>query len=86
MDIFIYFNSDLRDTRDVLEDDLEEFLGRSDAVTGGGLGKAGWNIDIEIFEPLSSETLIEQLMTFLRGWQVPDDTWIVVEGIRYQVY
>ena len=48
MYIDIYFNAESDIERDLLEERLDEILKGKGQVTGGGAGKDGVNIDIEI--------------------------------------
>ena len=84
MQMFIYFYSKLGTPRDEIEDLLQEYLGQSGEVTGGGAGQTGSNIDLEIFEDDNDH--LQGVRAVLRQAAVPADTVIVVEGKRYAIY
>ena len=85
MDIFIYF-SQLSVPRDVVEDALQDCLGDRGEVTGGGLGNRGANIDIEVFSDQDGPLILCEMKRTLRGMDVPQDTWLVIEGERHDLY
>lgn len=82
MDIFIYSSKPLPQGRGALEDDIDVLLGDAGEVTGGGIGQAGWNVDVEIYDTSDAEEELEKLREFLRQWPVPSDTYLVVDGKR----
>ena len=92
-DVYIYSSLPLREARGGLEDDLEEFLGTTGEVTGGGGGERGWNIDLEISDAALPRQ-IEKIKDFLQEWGVPPDTYFDVwseqnseeKKMRYDVY
>lgn len=81
-EIFIYSKKSLLQyagkARDELEDDLEQLLGEAGEVTGAGAGTAGWNLDVRLHDASALEQWLERLTTFLRNWEVPDDTHLEV--------
>jgi hypothetical protein len=83
--ISIYFYSKLSTGRSAIEDDLEEILADKGEVTGGGSGLSGSNIDIDIYEG-SAADFLEPIRTVLQELDVPDDTVIVIDEERFQVY
>ena len=92
-EIFIYSSLSLREARGNLEDDLDDYLGETGEVTGGGGGMRGWNIDLEVSDDALPK-MIERLTDFLTEWGVPPDThfdvWEVRDGrkhnTRYDVF
>ena len=84
--VFLYSkqSSDrLRDEgRGGLEDDLDEFLKGVGETTGGGSGAGGWNLDLEFEEGVDLDVWVEKLISFLRRWGVPQDTYLDVNGQR----
>jgi len=76
--------SALRVGRDELGDALECLLGGRGEVTGGGVGRGGWNLDLQLeFEP--SAAWIDELRAFLRAFDVSADTMIVLGGKDFLV-
>ncbi len=87
MDIFIYASPGFGRPRDEIEDAIENFLGPNGEVTGGGAGTSGANIDIEIHEDSEvSESTIEELRRILAEFNVPQNTVIVVGGVKHSIY
>ncbi|NGZ77918.1 hypothetical protein [Saccharibacillus alkalitolerans] len=84
MDIFIYIGNGLTAPKDEIEDALDDMLQDRGEVTGGGGGNTGFNIDIETFDDDSS--LIEEVKAVLKGFRVPIDASIVIDGQRFAVY
>ncbi|MBD2767740.1 hypothetical protein IC235_07520 [Hymenobacter sp. BT664] len=83
--IDIYFYSKLGMGRNAIEDDLDEILADKGEVIGGGSGPSGSNIDIEIYEG-SAADFLGLIRTALKKLEVPDDTIIVINQERFQVY
>ncbi len=77
-DIFIYSEAYMNDARGALEDDLEVLLGNVGEVTGGGLGASGWNIDLVIHDDDLADDWIPKIVTFLRQWGVPCETYLQI--------
>ena len=80
-DIYIYSSLHLREARGNLEDDLNDFLGDSGEVTGGGGGERGWNVNLEVADESLTEH-IAKLKDFLVGWGVPPDAFFDVIEMR----
>jgi hypothetical protein len=57
MELFLSCSTPLGHGRDVLEDAVEDYLGRDAEVTGGGGGIRGWNVDIDAFRELDEVEL-----------------------------
>ena len=85
MDIFIYYNMKLEVDRDIIEDQIDDFLGEKGEVTGGGSGISGGNIDIEIYDKVN-ESIVKELKGFLQELQLPDNTYLVVNGVRENLF
>ena len=86
MDVFIYFTPRLATPREEIEDALQEHLGNRGEITGGGSGKRGANIDIEIFDDQRGAELLPGIMRILRHLGVPQDTYLDVDGQRQDLY
>ena len=85
MDIFIYYNIKLEVDRDIIEDQIDDFLGEKGEVTGGGSGISGGNIDIEIYDKVN-ENIVKELKGFLQELQLPNNTYLVVNGVRENLF
>jgi hypothetical protein len=85
MQVFIYYYSQLGFPRDEIESEIEHFLGTRGAVTGGGGGVTGGNIDLEI-ETDEAERVVADLRHLLRSLHLPRDTVLDVEGQRTKLY
>jgi hypothetical protein len=77
-DIYIYSTQPLKDARGALEDDIDEKFAGVLEVSGGGAGNRYWNIDIALSEDADLESVVQQLVAFLREWGVPSDTYMHV--------
>jgi hypothetical protein len=85
VDIFIYFSVRLKTPRDVIEDALQRCLGDRGEVTGGGIGDRGANIDIEVLDE-DGRTVVSDIEQVLKELGVPEDTWLVVDGERRDLF
>jgi len=85
MDIFIYYNIKLEVDRYIIEDQIDDFLGEKGEVTGGGSGISGGNIDIEIYDKVN-ENIVKELKGFLQELQLPNNTYLVVNGVRENLF
>lgn len=81
----MYFSPRLTLARDVIEDALNEALGRRGEVTGAGAGERGSNIDIEIFDDGDVDATAVVRET-LKSLDVPRDTLIVIGGNKSLLY
>ena len=75
-EIYIYSARHMQESRTSLEDDLEDEFERFLAVTGGGGGVGGWNIDIELASDVNLDDVLPKIVRFLREWGVPEDTYL----------
>jgi hypothetical protein len=77
--IHIYSGLDLGQARGDLEDDIQNRFDDQIEVTGGGQGKGGWNLDLELLdEHADVQRFADALVTFLKEWGVPRDTYLNV--------
>jgi len=86
MDIFIYFTSKASIVLDEIEDAIQEALGDKGEVTGSGLGKAGANIDVEIYEDEDGEEAANSIIECLKNMKVPIDTYMRIEDRKVSVF
>jgi hypothetical protein len=84
--IHIYSSQPLNSARGNLEDDLDDMLGAAGEVTGGGSGKRGWNIDLEIYEDDKFQDWLRDVIAFLKRQDVPVDTYLDTESGKWHVY
>lgn len=70
------------DSRDEIEDDLEDRLKKSGlgVVSGGGAGFNEYNIDVDIFDEVNLEVSISVIRDFLISIHVPQNS----KMIRYK--
>jgi hypothetical protein len=61
-----------------IEDLIEDILGERGAVTGGGEGGIGGNIDIEIFEDADTERLMSEIVQAISD-RLPNNAYYVFE-------
>jgi hypothetical protein len=80
IEIFINSFCPLGFAKSELEDDIEDLLGDFGEVTGGGSGRAGWNIDIEIFNNENLDQFQQKIIKLLRNRDVPSDTYLQIVG------
>ena len=86
MYIDIYFNAESDIERDLLEERLDEILKGKGEVTGGGAGKDGVNIDIEIDDDYGNEEIIKIIKSELIRLKLPVDTYLKINGEKHNFY
>ncbi len=87
VEIFIYSSQPLGFSKSEVEDDIDEMLGDVGEVTGSGSGQAGWNIDIEIYDPENVTKAQVEIINILKNRKVPKDTYLQMVGSgRVNVY
>lgn len=86
MDIFVYSREKLNEALGSIEDNIDDLLDGKGEVTGGEEGAKGWNIDIEVFETRKLETIIIDLLKFLKKTKVPQDTHPNIQGKIAKAY
>ena len=79
MDIFIYFKNDNDIELDEIEEMLDDLLYGKGEVTGTGIGIAGCNLDIELYEKMN----IDDVLTILRKLEFPKDAYCKIAGEKY---
>lgn len=82
MDIFIYFGLNEDIDIDDLEENIDEILCDEGEVTGRGMGIAGGNIDVELFD----ESILEVFLKKLRDLEFPQDTYYVINGEKSNLF
>lgn len=85
MEVYIYYPSPLGVPRGDITAELEELLQGRGEVTGGGGGKTGGNIDLEI-QSDDPEPVLEEVIQLLRKLDLPKGTVLDIEGRRVQLY
>ena len=87
VDVLIYAKPGFSLPRDQLEDLIEAFLGGKGEVTGGGAGRDGANIDVEVFDGrgLSAEVVAEGLRRILKQSGATGEVHMVIDGVRHEV-
>jgi hypothetical protein len=78
-EIHIYSTLALGQSRGDLEDDIQDYFGKSVEVTGGGHGRDGWNVDLALLdEDADVHRFANNLVEFLQKWGAPGDTYLKV--------
>jgi hypothetical protein len=76
VEIIVNSNTSLGKPRGDLEYDIEELIEGSGECAGGGGGKGGWDIVLEIYDDAQVQRWLKRLAAFLRKWGVPEDTFL----------
>jgi hypothetical protein len=82
--MFVYWSSPLGDLeRDDVEDALNEALGPDGEVVGGGSGRSGSNLDLEI--SANPQRALAAVKAALVELGMPADTYVVMDGRRHRL-
>lgn len=82
MEIYIYFGSKEEVNIGDLEDKIDEILDDKGEVTGSGMGTNGGNLDIEVYD----KNIFDNLLIELTKLEFPNDTYLIIDGIKKNLY
>lgn len=81
--IYLYGKEHLPvDGRDILEDEIDELIAPHGEVTGGGLGEAGWNVDVGYVDLGKTQVVIKGILTALTNLEFTENVRFDVNGSR----
>jgi hypothetical protein len=76
VEIIVNSRTPMKKSRGDLEYDIEQLIEGSGEWAGGGGGKRGWDIVLEIYDDTQVRRWLDALAAFLREWGVPEDTFL----------